>query len=185
MSSSCKRFDFENRLTTDTCAQNVKDGANREISNYNLYNYYGDCENASLQKLAAECPNLHFKNGFGYTNACTIDLDSAMRFQVQTHGQERRQLNARPFTAVPNMGRGCLIPDVESYLLNGQDTTIVRECNRISEANFDRFTPLIGCVKNYIDGFSANNYFPTGVDSRETMRRKLKESATCAPRSAI
>lgn len=174
MSSFCKMYDFENRLTTDTCAQKVRESNNTEISNYNLYNYFGDCENDALQKMAAECPNLHFKNGYGFTSACTVDTDSAVRFQVMTHGHEKRQLNVRPFTAVPNMSRGVFVPDVESALLNSQDTTIIRECGRIVERDFDRFVPFVGCVQSHVDGYSANNFFPTGMDTRETMRKRMK-----------
>ena len=177
MSSFCKMFDFENRLSTDTCAQNVKDQANKELANYKTYNYFGDCENATLQSMAASCPNLHFRNGYGFTSACTVDADSAMRFPVQTHGQERRQLNVRPFTAVPDMSRGSVLPDVESRLKNAEDTTVIRECNRITEANFDRFTPLIGCVQRFVDGYAANNIFPVGMDTRENMRKAARSCA--------
>jgi hypothetical protein len=169
-------FDFENRLSADTCAQNVKEMANKELSNYRTYNYFGDCRNETLQKMAAECPNLHFRNGYGYANACTVDADSAMRFQTMTHGQERRQLNVRPFTAVPDMSRGCPMPDVESRLKDSQDTTVLRQCGRITEADFNRFTPLIGCVQDFVDGYAANNRFPVGEDTREHMRRAARSA---------
>ena len=171
--NSCKFFDYENRLTGDTCAQALKENGNKEMLDYNTYNFYGDCDNNKLAQMAADCPNLHFRNGYGVTSACTVDTDSAVRFSKQTHGPEKRQMSVRPFTSVPDMSRGCLMVDTESYLLNGQDTTLLRECNRTAERNYDRFTPLLGCVQNYVDGFAANNYFPVGIDSRETMRKQL------------
>jgi hypothetical protein len=173
-SKSCsKLFDYENRLTGDTCAQAQKESGNNEIFGYNTYNFYGDCDSTKLKEMAADCPNLHFRNGYGFTSSCTVDTDSAVRFPVNTHGPERRQMNVRPFTAVPNMSRGCLMPDTESFLLNGEDTTMLRQCNRTAERNYDRFVPLIGCVQDYVNGFAANNYFPTGMDSRETMRKHM------------
>jgi DNA-binding protein Fis len=168
-------FDFENRLTNDTCAQESKESGNKHILNYNTYNFYGDCDNAKLKKLAADCPNLHFRNGYGFTSSCTVDTDSAMRFAVQTHGPERRQMNTRTFTAVPDMSRGCAAPDVESYLLNGQDTNLIRECKHSAEMDYNRFTPLLDCVQDYVKGYSERNYFPVGIDSRETMRKYMRK----------
>lgn len=168
-------FDYENRLTNDTCAQQNKELGNKNIFSYNTYNFFGDCDNLQLKKLASECPNLHFRNGYGITSSCTVDTDSAMRFAVQTHGPERRQMHVRPFTAVPDMSRGSATPDVESYLINGQDTTMIRECNRTAEADYNRFTPLLGCVQDYVNGYSERNYFPTGIDSRETMRKYMRK----------
>ena len=170
---SCKNlFDWENRLTGDTCAIAKKENDNKEILSYTTYNFYGDCENSKLQKLALDCPNLHFKNGYGFTNACTVDTDSAVRFSTQTHGPEKRQLNTRNFYAVPNMSRGTVNADTESFLLNAQDTTIIRECNRTAETNYDRFTPMIDCIQDHVRGYSEER--PMGLDSREAMRKQMR-----------
>jgi len=176
MTSSCKLFDWENRLTADTCAQNIREGENKEILSYTTFNFYGECDNKGTIGLAAECPNLHFRNGYGFTSACTVDTDSAVRFSEQTHGPEKRQMHVRPFTAVPDMSRGSCSVDVESYLLNAQDTTIIRECNRTAESGYDRFVPLLDCVKDHVDGYANRNYFPIGADSREISRKHMRES---------
>jgi hypothetical protein len=167
--SSCKLFDWENRLTADTCAQNVRNEENKDILSYNTYNFYGDCDRKIA--LANECPNLHFRNGYGFTSACTVDTDSAVRFSQQTHGPEKRQVNIRPFTAVPDMSRGSCSIDTESYLLNAQDTTIIRECNRVDPG--DRFTPLLDCVQDYVRGYGYLDR-NIGADSREISRQYMK-----------
>lgn len=171
-------FDYENRLTSDTCAQNTKESGNKQILKYTTYNFYGDCDNTELTRISTQCPNLHFRNGYGNSSACMIDSDSVARFSTITHGPERRQMNVRSFVAVPDMSRGCLQPDIESYLLNGQDTTIIRECDKVTEKDNNRFIPFLDCVKDYVDGYANRNYFPVGIDTRESMRVEMRKKCT-------
>jgi len=171
-------FFSDNALRNDACAQNTRERDNLDIYSYNLFNFYGDCERGQteLNAFAAQHPNLKFKNGYGNTNSCTVDKDSKARLVCLSHGPEKRQLDVRSFTAVPDMSRGCLIPDTESYLLNGQDTTYFRECNRTAEKSYDRFIPLLDCMQDYVNGYAVRDYFPRGADSRQVVRDYLHEA---------
>jgi hypothetical protein len=166
-------FFFENKLTTDSCATSARERENQSIRDYQLFNFYGACDNSNVASFAAANPNLTYRNGYGVSSACTIDQDSTVRLTCLGHGPERRQLPVRNFVAVPDMSRGCSLPDTESYLINGQDTTLYRECDRLTEKDFNRFVPLMGCTEDYIKGFGARDYFPIGIDSREETRKKL------------
>jgi hypothetical protein len=69
-----------------------------------------------------ENPNLRFRDGYGYTNACVVDMDSALRNDSQiTHDRTKIQLCARWNHAVPDLGKGGLIPNIESRLKNAED----------------------------------------------------------------
>ena len=172
-----KIFDWENKLTMDACALSAKQRENKSIQQYSLYNFYGDCHYNTVQEMAVCHPNLHFRNGYGFTSACTVDTDSAYRFPKTTHGPEKKILCTRTFTAVPDLKSGCLAPDIESYLKNGLDTNMFY-CGRNAERDFDRFTPLLDCVQSYVNGYSKNNYFPTGIDSREETRKIMRNKCS-------
>ena len=171
----------DNALVNDDCAQNARERDNSDIYNYNLFNFYGSCETGTTQvsEFAAQHPNLKFRNGYGYASACTIDNDSKTRMTCLSHGPEKRQLPVRNFTAVPDMSRGCAIPDTESYLLNSLDTTYSRECNRTAEKPYNRFVPLLDCMQDYVNGYAERNFFPIGADSRQAVRDYL-HNARCA-----
>jgi hypothetical protein len=176
MTSTCSKiFDWENRVSMDNCALVSKKISNDSIQQYNLYNFYGDCEYDTVQKTALCHPNLHFRNGYGFTSACTVDTDSAIRLPNTTHGPEKKQLHMRNFHSVPNMGRGTLVPDTESFLKNGMDTNI-QSC--IEKETDYAFIPLIDCVQNYITGYAKQDFFHEGINSREETRRQMRKCAT-------
>lgn len=163
----------ESKIGTDTCAIGVREETNKYINDYNTFNYFGGC-GKDVVSHSLENRNLTFRNGYGTASACTIDKDSEMRFACIGHGPERQQLSSRQFIAVPNMGRGIAIPDVESALLLAEDTGLGNTCGKYNEKSYDRFVPLTDCMKNYIDGYAMRNYFPVGVDSREETRKNLR-----------
>jgi len=166
-------FLFENKLSVDACALGAKERENQSIRDYQLFNFYGSCDSSNVQEFASKNPNLTFRNGYGVTSSCTVDTDSAMRMTCLGHGPEKRQLSTRNFIAVPDMSRGCSLPDTETYLLNAQDTTLYRECDRLAEKNYDRFVPLMPCINEHIKGYGQRDYFPVGIDSREETRKKM------------
>lgn len=144
-------FELENRLTTDDCAMVNREFVNKSMNDYNLYNMYfmSDCQvdNEKMKTFMYENPNLRFKDGYGFTNSCVVDLDSALRNDSKlTHDRTKIQLCTRWNKAVPNLGKGGLIPNIESQLKNGEDTSAIRVCNRVAEKDFDRFIPLPGCL---------------------------------------
>lgn len=171
---SCpKLFDWENRLSSDTCAQNLRANENSSVFDYNTYNTFkSPCDTkCDKSELLGKYPNLRYKNGYGVTSSCSIDEDSSMRFISPTHGPEKKQLLVRNFQAVPNTGSGCLnILGTESFLKNGEDSTLMH-CDYLVEKNFDRFIPLQPCMNKYIKGASDNvSKIPYGINTREMWR---------------
>lgn len=152
-------FELESKLHSDDCAIVNKELMNKSVNDYNLYNSFftSDCkeDNSKMYNFAFDNPNLHFRDGYGYTNACVVDADSVMRNDSKlTHDKSKIQLCARWDQAVPDLGRGGLIPNLESRLKNGEDTSMIRACNKVTEKDFDRFTPLVGCVAPTIQNSS-------------------------------
>jgi hypothetical protein len=144
-------YELESDLGSDNCTMVNKEFVNKSINDYNLYNMFftSDCtaDNTKMNQFMYENPNLRFRDGYGYTNACVVDMDSALRNDSQiTHDRTKIQLCARWNHAVPDLGKGGLIPNIESRLKNAEDTSVIRVCDRVAEKDFDRYTPLVGCV---------------------------------------
>ncbi len=166
-----KQFNWENKLTQDKCALATKQTDNELVYDYNTFNFFtrGSCDTINcISDFAYDYPNLRFRNGYGVANECVIDDDSKMRTETLTHGRERQPLFTRQFFAVPDYGRGGLVPNTETFLQNGQDTTYLRQCDRVTEKNFDRFVPLVGCA-------DVQKHDPVlesvGLNSRELLRQ--------------
>jgi len=147
-------FELENRLTTDQCASVTKELQNRSISDYMLFNMYptASCDDDNkadeeLTKLVSDNPNLRYRDGYGVANACTVDEDSKMRENPSglTHFRDKQQLCSRWHQAVPDYGRGGLLPNVESALKLSADTSFIRDCDRITEKQYDVFIPFNTC----------------------------------------
>lgn len=171
-----KKYNWENKLTSDRCALATKQNDNDYVYDYNTLNLFNDtsCSKVKCARESAyENPNLHFQDGYG-TSPCVIDEDSHLKLDQDnlTHGRERQPLFTRVFSAVPNYGRGGLVPNTETYLKNGIDTSSVRLCDRITERDFDRFTPLPGCGA---DQMRVPYTLTLGSDSRKLMRQHIQQ----------
>jgi hypothetical protein len=141
---------LENRLTDDKCSQELKEFGNKSINDYNTFNYYftHDCKCDMFDNVLYD-NNFTIRDGYGYASGCTIDSDTDMRLNgALTHQKGRIQLCTRVFEAVPSVNKGGLIPNVESRLKNGDDTSDIRSCDRVTEHSFIplKFYPLKPCV---------------------------------------
>ena len=176
-----KYFDWENKISMDPCALLTKDRENESIIDYNTYNFYGNCEDniAKLIDFSSQYPNLRFRDGYGVANSCVIDAESEMRMSSEvTHGPEKRQYQVRNFQAVPAYNRGSCAPNTESYLINGMDTTLLRQCDRLSERDFERFEPLLGCIEKHLAAGVAAipDEQRIGANSRDLVRNMRMQS---------
>jgi len=148
-----KELRSENKLTIDNCAQIIKELGNRSIEDRNLYNYFytNDCK-CSIEDDFYFDNNMVVKDGYGFTSGCVVDKDSDLRINGDslTHDKERIQLCTRLTTGGPNIDKGGLIPNIETRLKNGEDTSFIRDCDKISEHDFNRFIPLVGCLATTI-----------------------------------
>lgn len=178
-------YDNGTHVTMDPCAIEARERDNASITNYLTYNSAAPCSdrnicNAKREKLAAymgENPNLRYHEGVGDTALpCYIDDDSRLRHKAEwTNTRDRNQLFVRFFHAVPDLSHGTLIPNMESFLKNGIDTTYDRQCDRLTEHNFDRIMPLNSCVSQHFE--KRNDAVPEwtsqfGKSSREEVRSK-------------
>jgi hypothetical protein len=178
-------FDWESKLSQDECAKLARSRANESVSDYVLFNFFndGDCEGKAkeLDEIAWEHPNLRFRNGYGVASECVIDNDSKARYSSDiTHGPEKRQLYVRNFHAVPDFARGAFAPNTESMLINGIDTSSDKQCNRLSEKDFDRFTPFTRCVESFIEQAqrAIPETLPIGVNSIDLVRAQFKSKCS-------
>jgi len=141
-------FEQENRLKTDDCALTTQELQNRSLENYYLYNNYNtnqcDLSTKDFTEFVMSNPNLRYRDGYGVTNQCYIDNDSELRNNAKvTNFRGKEQLCPRWNQAVPDLGHGGLIPNVESRLKYSEDTLHLKECDIVAEKNFNRFTPMI------------------------------------------
>lgn len=153
MTSKHAMFNEQNRLTQDRCAVVTDELQNRSINDYYLYNMYStaNCKDDEIKEFLVENPNLHYRDGFGNVNPCTVDQDSDLRNNAKlTNMREKEQLCTRWYQAGPSIGRGGLIPNVESRLKMSEDTSGLRNCDILAERNFDRFIPMIGCLADSV-----------------------------------
>jgi hypothetical protein len=150
-------FEQESGLRFDECALRVREAQNASMSDYMLFNAYATnvtpcaSQNSKLHEFVATNRNLRFKDGAGFASACVVDSDSKLRNEVEwTHPRGRQQLGKRWYQAGPALSHGGLVPNVESRLRLGDDTTFLRQCDRLTEKDFDRFTPMLPCLKKEV-----------------------------------
>jgi hypothetical protein len=145
--------DFENfaRAADDSCALVTKELQNRSIGDYMLYNSYltSECKSDKhkFTEYVANNPNLRYKDGYGVLNSCVVDVDSTLRNGGGwTNEKEKTQLCARWSQAVPSYNKGGLVVNVDSRMKFAEDTSAIRDCQRLTEKDFNRFTPLTTCL---------------------------------------
>lgn len=147
-----KYFDNVSRSVDDECAINARDYQNVSMNEYNLWNTYKmKCDPESQKKLedfSINNPNLHYRNGYGFTTACYVDNDTELRVNGKiTNEKAKTQLFHRFYQGPANLSKGLVVPHLESRLTQGEDTSQLRECHKVSEQDFNRFVPMLPCVE--------------------------------------
>lgn len=159
-------FDGLNSLTDDKCAVETRTKQNRAAAALQVDNQRGSSKERS-KEFAQQHRNLRSWDGYG-VDTSRIDVDSKFRNeQIWTNDPFKTQLNTRTFTAVPNLWRGRAMPDTESVLQNGQDTTSKKMCNPLTEKQFPVFHPTLlpVCTKHIVPQWTRG-----GDSSREIAR---------------
>jgi hypothetical protein len=139
-------YDADARLSDDKCAIITRLRDNQSMIAYRLFDPHAVCSKdckerqTQLKEFATDHPMLQFRDGFGLS-PCDVDGDSDLRNNAAwTNPKCRQQLPARVFGAAPDLSRGLVRPNTESVLVQGQDTTILRQCGRkLSEVDYNRF----------------------------------------------
>jgi hypothetical protein len=150
-----RNFDMVSRLVDDECALVTREHQNNSIGDYLLYNSYltAQCkkDKTEFDNFVSQNPNLRYKDGFGFLNECVVDTDSELRNGSKfTNEKTKSQLCTRWNQAVPSYNKGGLIVNVDTRLKFAEDTSAIRDCDRLSERDFDRFVPLTPCLAGSI-----------------------------------
>jgi len=172
-------FDEQSRIGHDKCWIDSQNLQSKSIYEYNSFNPYKTnipkCEKEvkELREFVVN-NNMHFKEGYGVTNACFIDHDTSMRNnQIITHGKCKNQVTTRLFQGVPDMSRGGFEPIIESRITQGEKTDVGKSCEPTKGKGFDVFTPLIPCLKDSIQ--NVDHIVPTWVRGGEHTRDHIKQ----------
>jgi hypothetical protein len=180
-----KVFDTQNRLGTDACAIDARNYQNSSINDYQLWNTYmmdcNDGEEKRLRQFMIDNPNLHYRDGYGYTTSCYVDNDSEVRNNAKiTNEKAKCQLFTRFYQANPDLSKGRVVPNLESRLKYADDTTQIRQCQRLTETNFNRFTPLVPCLAQTVqDPKHIVLPFNQGGESSRLIMRDSKTLQKC------
>lgn len=171
-----RTLNLETGLEDDNCAKITRELQNTSINNYSLENFYftKDCE-CDLDNNFLYDNNLSYKDGYGFTSGCTVDNDSDVRIlngNLLTHDKNRIQLSTREFPGPPNINKGGLVPNIDSRLKNADDTSFIKNCFKISEYDFNRNIPLVGCLANTVQNsdFIIPKFVWGGIDTRNEVR---------------
>lgn len=171
-------FDQGNSVTQDVCAREIRNNENISACEYQTLDLRGD--NVCNSSMYFNHPNLRCRNGFGIASPQVIDCDSRLRYNDPAHirGPDRRQLNSRMFTAVPDMSVGTYIPSVESRLIMGHDTFVDHGCVDLTELQFDVYQPFTNCTDGYIRGWknsiaNEDDHTRLGVPTRDMKQHEL------------
>lgn len=143
------------RLGYDNCAMVSDTKQSRGPGHYQLDNFKDcNCEAPVTEKLAHKYPDVHYRDGYGWTshNGCNVDNDSNLRNSRNlTQLRCRRNLNTRPYLTVPYMGRGPGDTGTESFLRPGTATNYGRPCNTLGGVHTEQqFIPLVSCLQETI-----------------------------------
>ena len=137
-------FDAENRLRTDECSTSLWVTDNVKNIDYSIMNLreFECSEKNHVKNFANEHRNLRPWDGYGMDTS-VIDQDSAYRYDASrmTHWKCRQQLQNRLFQAIPLLQRGTVLPGLESRMWSGNDTSHIKECDRLGEKMYDVFHP--------------------------------------------
>lgn len=150
-----RNFDQFARLVDDECALVTREYQNQSIGDYMLYNSYvtSQCkkDKKEFDNFVSQNPNIRFKDGFGFLNGCVVDTDSELRNGAKfTNEKTKSQLCTRWNQAVPSYNKGGLIVNVDSRMKLAEDTSALRDCDRLTEKDFNRFIPLTPCLAQSI-----------------------------------
>jgi hypothetical protein len=152
----------------DACALHARYEENQSVTEHVLHNYHaGVCSRGKrdIQDFMISNPNLRLTDGVG-VNGCIIDKETYIFQSALGKPRQRKQLSAREFVAVPNLGRGSVAAGMESQLQQGNDTSLTdRVCDKYGSRDFARILPPPQSC-----WYMPNTLGPIPVNSKDMMR---------------
>jgi len=175
-------FDNQHRMAEDECYRDAQNQQSDKIMSYALFNpYKTNVDNCGskideLKKFVVENPNLHIKEGYGFTNSCLVDNDSTLRNESKLTQQRcKNQLSIRTFPGGPHLNKSGFESVIDSRLTQGElNPSKNKSCESYIGKGFDVFTPLIPCLRDSVQ--NVDNIVPTWKRGGEHTRINMKES---------
>jgi len=137
--SSLSASPFQTPARNDDMDTSLVNLDNTRYSNYLLSDYTSAVSSTEHVTFATSYPSISFTgvaHGDGLS-AGEVDAESQLNIQkIQSRPLEKIQLYQRPFLTVPYMGRGFSNPELESQLLQGQNTLQNKSVSTVMEQSF-------------------------------------------------
>lgn len=175
-------FEKQTRLKDDVCEVESQTTQNKDVFSYSTFNIYQtnkDTEkecNKNIDKIKEFSieNRMQIRDGYGFTNACRVDMDSKVRNNFEMTDKGKQQLFTRTFQGGPNVNKGGFEPEIDAKLTQGAFSTRKDACDVLSERSFDRFEPMSEAMLQNIQ--NVDNIVPTwtwgGVSTREVNAHK-------------
>lgn len=143
-------FENQTRLRQDDCDKESQDLQNKDAYDYTTFNGYvtnknneKECKSNFKSVVDFSVDNyMNIRDGYGYTNACGVDIDSKVRNDFEMHDRGKQQLSSRIFVGGPNVNKGGLEPEIDAKLTQGTFVSRKETCEVLAEKCFDRFEPM-------------------------------------------
>ena len=175
-------FNNTTRLGEDHCDISQRTVQNSHAANYMLNNFRTECPMNSAIDFATNQLSVNYTGSYQVgIGGCNIDDSTTLLKGNMTKPKCRLDLNQRPFTTVPFLGKGRSNPILESQLLQGETLMNKKSTNMISDMDVTsyRYIPMLPALKatitnpaNLIEGIAAEGWIRGGVPSRLLSRGK-------------
>jgi len=175
------QYNFNNtgRIGCDTVDNTMQNLSNSKYANYILSNFSENKLSHSYVNFATEQPDVMFSgiaHGSGL-NGDVIDYDSKLLINSDNERPlEKLQLNQRPFSTVPYLGKGSCDPSIESMLLQGELANDKKSVSTIMDKSFLNYSmyPVdskmqehVSNPKYTVEEAALNGWVRGGSSSRE------------------
>jgi hypothetical protein len=172
-------FNNTGRIGCDSVDNTMQNLSNTKYANYILSNFSENNLSYSYVNFATEQPDVMFSaiaHGNGL-NGNVIDNDSKLLINPDNERPlEKLQLNQRPFSTVPYLGRGSCDSSIESQLLQGENVNDKKSVSTIMDKSFLSYTmyPVdskmqehVSNPKYTVEESALNGWVRGGSSSRE------------------
>ena len=170
------------RIGDDECSQTIRTLQNTTAANHHLTNYaLSDLTLPKAIEFAIMQPGINY-SGPMHVNATGSNIDQSSKLLiggVQTRPGCKLTLHQRPYLSVPYLGRGAVMPDIETQMLQGQVTSKRKSVTGLSEKDITKRgkTPLVPKLASQIsdsrfivESIAHPNWVRGGIPTRDLMR---------------
>ena len=168
-------FYFASRSGDDQCYIDTRATQSSKMNEY-LVQAPHHCNLQDAKKISTDNRSVLLRDGYG-VSASSIDVSNKLRNEpVQTNPRQRANidLQKRPFSTVPYMGRGRVATDLETDLWQQKQIRDVKSASTVTEMTFtQQYTPLVENIQetiqnpnNLIQENARSDWVRGGIDTR-------------------